>query len=172
MKKENIKDIKNVEWIGRYHRAKHTLSDVDLTLKSNEIIGFSLKSTRSGLGTQKNLGYRTLKKYQLLDIDRGLEKMWENIRSELKRKGGYLRLLSSAPKTTIKSKKREYPIIQEIGKKYGHSVQAESIKQSIGNFNRFSENKKGNFMRLIFGLKEKKTFKCDSSKRYSVNLLE
>lgn len=156
LKKEGVNNIKDVEWIGRYHQAKHTLSDVDLTLKNNEVIGVSLKSTRLGLGTQKNLGYETLKNYLLLNIDKELEKMWKDIRLELKQKGGYLKSLSNSSKIDIRNKKRDYPIIQEIGKKHGHPVQVNSVRQSINNFNNLSEEKKSNFMRLLFGLGENK----------------
>lgn len=155
-KKEGIDGVKDVHWVGRYHQKEHTLSDIDLILKNNEIIGISVKSTRLGLGTQKNIGYKTLKKYLSLDIDRELERMWRDIRAELKRKGGALSLLSGAPKTIIKNKKRKYPIIERIGKKYGHLVQVKSTKQSIDKFNSLTREEKGNFIKLLLGLGETK----------------
>ena len=60
---EGITKIKDIEWIGRYHQTKRTLSDVDLILDNNEKIGVSLKSVGSGLGTQKNLGRDSMATY-------------------------------------------------------------------------------------------------------------
>lgn len=156
LKQEGINNIKDVEWVGRYHQTKGTLSDVDLILEDNKIIGLSLKSTRIGLGTQKNLGYKTLKKLLLLDIDEEIKEMWKKIRQDLKRRGGYLASISMASKAAIKNKKREYPIIEEMGKKYGHPVQVNSVGQSIRNFNGLDPEKKSDFIQLIFGLKENK----------------
>lgn len=155
LKKEGITNIKDVEWVGRYHQKKSTLSDVDLTLGKDKIVGISLKSTRGGLGTQKNLGYAALKKYLSLNIDKELKEMWKNVRSELKQRGGDLELLSIAPKTVIRSNKRKYPAIEKFGKKYGHSVQIKSVKQSITNFNSLTKERKSNFIRLLLGLGEK-----------------
>lgn len=156
LKKEKINSIKDVEWVGRHHQKENTLSDVDLTLDTGITIGISLKSTRVGLGTQKNLGYKSLKKHLSLDIDKKIEEMWEGIRLELKRKGGYLESLSSGSRTVIRNKKRSHPIIEKLGKKYGYPVQLESVRQSVNKFNNLSQNKKSNFVRLIFGLKEEK----------------
>ena len=156
LKINDINNIKDIEWIGRYHQAKQTLSDVDLILKNNEIIGISLKSTRLGLGTQKNLGYKTLKEYLSLDIDEEIKRMWKKIRLDLKKRDGELKLFANAPMIIIKKKKRKYHVIEKIGKKYGHPVQVKSVEQSIKNFNSLSQEKKSNFVKLIFGLEENK----------------
>jgi len=156
LKRENINNVKDVEWVGRRHQAQKTLSDVDLTLTNSEIIGISLKSTRIGLGTQKNLGYRTLKEHLSLNIDKEIEKMWEKIRLDLRKRGDKLKLLANAAKGVIKNKKRKYPVIEKIGKKYGHPVQVKSVKQSIKNFNNLDQEKKSAFVKLIFGLEEDK----------------
>jgi len=111
-----------------------------------------LKSTRIGLGTQKNLGYRTLKEYLLLNIDKEIEKMWKKIKLELKKRGGKLKLLANTTRGVIKDNKRKYPIIEKIGKKYGYPVQLKSVKQSVKNFNNLSQDKKSAFVKLIFGL--------------------
>lgn len=149
---EGITRIKDVEWIGRYHQTKHTLSDVDLILDNNEKIGISLKSVGSGLGTQKNLGYRSLKSYLSLDIDKDLEQMWDNIRRELGKSGdNKIRALAGAPKSIIKSSKRKHPIISEIGREYGFLVQANSVNQSVKNFNKLTDSGKSAFLKLIFG---------------------
>ncbi|MBI3291110.1 hypothetical protein HYZ76_02395 [Candidatus Falkowbacteria bacterium] len=152
--REKVPSIKNVKWIGRNHQKEATLSDVDLVLDNGKIIGISLKSTRLGSGTQKNLGYKTLKKYLSLDIDEELEIMWKNIKLELEKKGGHLKSLSNGSKTAIKNKKRSHPIIEKVGKKYGNPVQIRSVALSVNNFNTLDEKNKKDFMKVLFGLKE------------------
>ena len=156
LKCENINNIKDVEWVGRQHQTQKTLSDVDLTLINNEVIGVSLKSTRTGLGTQKNLGYRTLKEHLSLNIDKEIEKMWEKIRLDLGKGDDKLKLIANAARGIIKNKKREYSVIEKIGKKYGYPVQVKSVKQSMKNFNNLGQKKKSAFVKLIFGLEENK----------------
>jgi len=156
LKRENVNNVKDVEWVGRQYQTQKTLSDVDLILTNSDVIGVSLKSTRIGLGTQKNLGYRALREHLSLNIDKEIEKMWEKIRLNLGKKSGKLKLLANAARGIIKNKKRKYPVIKKIGKKYGHSVQVKSVKQSIKNFNNLGQEKKSAFVKLIFGLEKDK----------------
>jgi len=116
LKRENINNVKDVEWVGRQHQAQKTLSDVDLTLVNNEVIGASLKSTRIGFGTQKNLGYRTLKIHLSLNIDKEIEKMWENIRLNLGKRGGKLKLLANAARGVIKNKRKLLNVVTQKNK--------------------------------------------------------
>ena len=67
-----------------------------------------------------------------------------------------MKLLANAARGIIKNKKRKYPVIKKIGKKYGHSVQVKSVKQSIKNFNNLGQEEKSAFVKLIFGLEEDK----------------
>ena len=53
---------------------EETLSDLDLTFDSDFVMGVSLKSTRQGLGTQKNLDYEKLKKILGLGIFKKVKK--------------------------------------------------------------------------------------------------
>lgn len=156
LKRENVNNVKDVEWVGRQYQTQKTLSDVDLILTNSDVIGVSLKSTRIGLGTQKNLGYRALREHLSLNIDKEIEKMWEKIRLNLGKKSGKLKLLANAARGIIKNKKRKYPVIEKIGKKYGHPVQVKSVKQSIKNFNNLGQEEKSAFVKLIFGLEEDK----------------
>jgi len=156
LKRENVNNVKDVEWVGRQYQTQKTLSDVDLILTNSDVIGVSLKSTRIGLGTQKNLGYRALREHLSLNIDKEIEKMWEKIRLNLGKKSGKLKLLANAARGIIKNKKRKYSVIKKIGKKYGHSVQVKSVKQSIKNFNNLGQEEKSAFVKLIFGLEEDK----------------
>jgi len=152
---EGITKIKDVEWIGRYHQTKHTLSDVDLILDNNEKIGVSLKSVGSGLGTQKNLGYDSMATYLSLNIDKDLANMWNNIRRDLKKSTNpKVKALAERPKTTIYRHKRDYPVIKEIGRLWGHIVQVESVKQSVKIFNKLTADKRGEFLKVIFGTKD------------------
>jgi len=152
---EGITKIKDVEWIGRYHQTKHTLSDVDLILGNNKKIGVSLKTVGSGLGTQKNLGYDSMTTYLSLNIDKDLANMWDNIRMDLKKSTNpKIKELAEKPKTTIYRHKRDYSIIKEIGRRWGHIVQVESVKQSVENFNKLTADKRSEFLRVIFGTKD------------------
>jgi len=82
---EGITKVRKVDWIGRHYQVQHTLSDVDLTLPNDEVIGISLKSVGAGSGTLKNMGYRSIKKYLGLNIDNDLRDMWEIVRSKLEK---------------------------------------------------------------------------------------
>ena len=55
--------LQAIDWIGRRWQEEETLSDLNLTFNSGFLMGLSLKSTRQGLGTQKNLGYEKLKQF-------------------------------------------------------------------------------------------------------------
>lgn len=153
--REGIIKIKDVEWVGRYHQTKHTLSDVDLILDNDEKIGISLKSVGSGLGTQKNLGYDSLASYLSLNIDEDLANMWNNIRRDLKKSASIeIRALAEKSKATIYRHKRDYPVIKESGRRWGYIVQVESVKQSVENFNKLTANKRSEFLKAIFGTKD------------------
>ena len=152
---ENITVAKDVDWVGRLHQTEHTISDIDVILPNNDIIGISVKSVKVGSGTQKNLGYSSLKRYLLLDIDIELEEMWRKIRQELRLSVDHkIRALSGLPRRAIKDYKRIFPVIRTIGEKYGHPVQVSSVKQSIDNFNGLPELGKGTFMKLVFGVEK------------------
>jgi len=146
--------IVDIKWIGRLHQVEKTLSDVDISFSSDLVLGLSLKSTRSGFGTQKNLGLRTVKEYLYIDIEKQYEDMWVNVKEELKRNGlGYIAKLS---KTKIKKEKYNHQIISIIGRKFGLPLQRDSIKQSVENFNKLSPYKKRDFLKCIFGIEENK----------------
>ena len=141
-----------VSWIGRRWQEEETLSDLVIAFDSGFSIGISLKSTRQGKGTQKNIGYKKLKQLLSLNIDKELMGMWEEIRRDLSRKGGRLAKIAEGGQSKIKTAKYDFPIIQEIGKKYGNPVQELSIDKSIILFNGLSKNKKLVFLKEIFGI--------------------
>ncbi len=141
-------------WVGREWQTKQSLSDIDIDFKSGHGVGFSIKSTRSGKGTQKNLGIESLKKYLDLDIENELGSMWGKIRLDLAAEGRELKEISQEGTTIIRKNKYRFPLIQEIGKKYGLVVQKIAIKRSVENFNKFSPKRKMDFIEYILGLKE------------------
>jgi len=155
LKKEGITKVRKVQWIGREHQTQHTLSDVDLILPDDKIVGISLKSVGAGSGTLKNMGYRSVKKYIGLNIDNDLRSMWEIVRSKLEKSPQpQVKRLSTASKSVIKNAKGSYPIIETIGYECGHTVQVESVSKSIKLFNRLSTEDKREFISYIFGLRD------------------
>jgi len=148
--------LKAIDWIGRRWQEEETLSDLDLTFDSGFLMGISLKSTRQGLGTQKNLGYEKLKDFLGLDIDKELDGMWENIRRELSRAGGELVIISSKSRSEIKNAKYRFPVIQKIGRRYGIPVQEVAVDKSIKLFNALPKEKRLAFLEEIFGIKSTK----------------
>ncbi len=146
----------DIQWVGRAWQARKSLSDIDIEFESGSVVGISVKSTRTGSGTQKNLGTRSLKEFLDLDLTKETEVMWKRIRDDLKQRGGELKDLSQEGKTTIRESKYKYPIIQEIGKKYGYSVQQLAVEESVKLFNNLSPEKKLKFVEHILGIEESK----------------
>lgn len=139
-----------INWIGRGWQSQKTLADVRVFFANKSSIGISLKSTRQGKGTQKNLGYRSVRALLGLDIDKELAEMWVNIRSSMK-KIPALKKLSDTSMAQIKRLKYKFPIIQTIGKKYGEVVQRIAVARSVILFNKLSDAKKVLFLEEIFG---------------------
>jgi len=154
LSKHKINKIKDVDWIGRKHQTEHTLSDIDLTDEGDNLIGISVKSVRTGTGTQKNLGYGTVKEYLSVDIDVMLEDMWNNVRKELIK--NKLPMIAELNKGEIKNSKYKHPIIKSIGCQCGLPVQKDAVEQSVNNFNRLSATKKSEFLKCIYGIEEDK----------------
>lgn len=148
--------IKAIDWIGRRWQEEETLSDLDLTFDSGFLMGVSLKSTRQGLGTQKNLGYEKLKQLLGLDIGKELREMWENIRRDISKAGGELAKISAKSQGEIKNAKYRFPVIQKIGKRYGTPVQELAVDKSVKLFNALPKNKRLAFLEEIFGIKSTK----------------
>lgn len=146
--------IIDIKWIGRLHQVEKTLSDVDVSFSNDLFLGLSLKSTRSGFGTQKNLGLKTVKKYLYIDIEKQYEDMWVNVKEELKRLG--LKDIAKLGRTSIRHKKYEFSVIKLIGKRFGLPLQKDSIQQSVENFNKLSSFKKRDFLKCIFGIEDNK----------------
>ncbi len=149
-------EVRAIDWIGRRWQEEETLSDLDLTFDSGFLMGISLKSTRQGLGTQKNLGYEKLKQLLGLNIDRELEEMWKNIRRDLSSAGGELSKISTKSRGEIKNAKYRFPVIQKIGRRYGTPIQESAIDKSIELFNALPKKSKLVFLEEILGIKSTK----------------
>ncbi len=142
-----------VRWIGRKWQTNKTLSDINIKFLSGKNIGISTKSTRSGKGTQKNIGLKELKRFLGLDIDKELIKMKSDIILEVANKNTELKEISKRGISFIKKNKYKYPIIQIVGKKYGIPLQQLAVKESVKKFNGLSLSKKKDLMKFIFGIK-------------------
>jgi len=142
-----------VRWIGRRWQTENTLADIELIFKPKKAsVGISLKSTRQGQGTQKNLGYKTLNKLLGLNLTSELDEMWSKIREDLKKRGSELSEISQRSQRDIKDAKYKYPVIQEIGKRYGLPVQKLAVERSVMLFNKLSEKNRLKFLEEIFGI--------------------
>jgi hypothetical protein len=145
-----------IKWIGRRWQEEATLSDIEIDFKSNNSIGISLKSTRQGKGTQKNIGYDKLNQLLGVDLDRELNEMWSRIREDLSKKGSELSQIAQKAQKAIKDAKYKYPVIQKIGKEYGFTIQKLAVDQSIILFNRLPKKRKLIFLEEIFGIESTK----------------
>lgn len=142
---------KEIRWIGRRWQEEETLSDIDIIFKSVDSIGISLKSTRRGKGTQKNMGYLKLKQLLGININSELDEMWSTIRKDISEKGGELSKIAQRSRKEIKDAKYKYSVIQEIGNKNGLSIQKLAVNQSVALFNKLSRERKLIFLEEIFG---------------------
>lgn len=141
----------SIDWVGRKWQSTNGLED--LTLKFNDFkLGISLKSTRAGNGTQKNFGCRKLEELIGLNMDYDIEQMWRSIRHELKGYGGTYEVISDLNKSQIKRNKYKYPLVAEIGKKYGAEVQKMAAEMSTKLFNQLSNESKNRFLEEVYGL--------------------
>ncbi|KKT91501.1 MAG: hypothetical protein UW92_C0011G0003 [Candidatus Jorgensenbacteria bacterium GW2011_GWA2_45_13] len=140
-----------IDWMGRRWQREATLSDVVIYFNAGEVMGISLKSTRQGKGTQKNIGYRKLKKLLGLDIDIELNEMWNNIRRDLTKINSKLKEVSMKSKSMIKSAKYKYPVIQRLGNMHGLPVQTIAVEKSTNLFNQLIREAKLVFIKEILG---------------------
>lgn len=141
-----------VKWIGRRWQVEATPSDVELVFVSGKSVGISLKSTRQGRGTQKNIGYGKLNRLLGVSLNRELEGMWRRVREDIHKRGGELSKIARKSKGKIKEAKYTYPVIQQIGKRHGLPIQKLAVDQSVALFNGLPEKRKLVFLEEIFGV--------------------
>ncbi len=143
-----------VRWIGRKWQTNKTLSDINIKFLSGKNIGISTKSTRSGKGTQKNIGLKELKEYLGLNIDKELTNMKNKIISKVAIQNKELKAITKKGMTFIKNNKYKFPIIQKIGKEFGIPLQQLAVKESVKLFNQLTPNKKKAFINFILGVRK------------------
>ena len=143
-----------VRWVGRKWQTNKTLSDINIKFLSGKNIGISTKSTRSGKGTQKNIGLKELKGYLGLNIDKELTNMKNKIISKVAIRNKELKAIAKKGMTFIKNNKYKFPIIQKIGKEFGIPLQQLAVKQSVKLFNQLTPNKKKAFINFILGVRK------------------
>ena len=147
--------IKEILWIGRAFRANKTLADVKVIFGNNDSIGISLKSVGVGTGTQKNIGYKSVKECLQVDLDKELKNMWLKIRTTLKTMGGEYSKISELSQKAIKDSKYQYPKIQEFARKLAEPIQRKATRESVWHFNRLPLKDKINFLKILLGYDKK-----------------
>lgn len=148
---------KKIGWVGRKWQTNRSLSDINIIFLSRKNIGISTKSTRTGKGTQKNIGIKELKKYLHLNIDQELMEMKNKIISKIARQNKELKEIAKKGMTFIKKNKYKFQIIQKIGKEYGIPLQQLAVKESVKLFNKLATDKKKEFINFIFGFREEES---------------
>lgn len=139
-------------WIGRKWQTIKTLSDISINFSLGKNLGISIKSTRSGKGTQKNIGLKELKSYIGLNIDQKLLEMKKKIILKIARQNKELKEIAEKGMTAVKKNKYKFPVIQEIGKEFGVPLQKLAVIESVNCFNKLDLDKKKDFLNFIFGL--------------------
>ncbi len=147
--------IKEILWIGRAFRANKTLADVKVIFGNNDSIGISLKSVGVGTGTQKNIGYKSVKECLQVDLDKELKNLWLKIRTTLKTMGGEYSKISELSQKAIKDSKYQYPKIQEFARKLAEPIQRKATRESVWHFNRLPLKDKINFLKILLGYDKK-----------------
>ncbi|MBU3940565.1 MAG: hypothetical protein KKH88_01405 [Nanoarchaeota archaeon] len=154
-KVKNQGKIKGIVWIGRNFVKTQSLADIKIDFNDKSALGISLKSVGVGTGTQKNVGYKTLKHYLGINLDEDLEKMWKQIKKGLSKLGGAYSKIATLSHSEIKKNKYRYKKIQTIGKEYGLQVQKKATNESVKKFNNLSLNGKLDFLKYLLGYNKK-----------------
>ena len=139
--------IIEVIWLGRKLTIK-TTSDVDAEHITHKLTRFSIKSiAKSGVGTIKNLGMRSLKEYLNVDFQPDYEKMWQELRTFIQKS----ELPNSKLKKAILKRKKFFNFAIKNGKKYQQKLNNLCLKA----FNNLPEEKKVNFLNFILDARDK-----------------
>lgn len=147
--------VKDVLWIGRTFRVNKTLADVKVIFGNNDSVGISLKSVGVGTGTQKNIGYQTVKECLHVVLDKELKDMWIKIRATLMKMGGEYSKISALSQKAIKDSKYQYPKIQVFARKLAKPIQIKATSESVKHFNRLSLKRKIDFLKILLGYDNK-----------------
>lgn len=133
--------IVEVIWVGRKIAIK-TTSDVDVEHISHKFTKFSVKSIfKTGLGTIKNIGMLTLKKYLNVDFSEQYNEMWKKLREYTK--------MSTETKVEMKKKVLENEKLLKWATQNGQKYQTQLNQLCYDSFNSLPTEKKVNFMNFI-----------------------
>ncbi|MEO0150711.1 MAG: hypothetical protein ABIL52_01785 [candidate division WOR-3 bacterium] len=133
--------IIEVMWVGRKLVIK-TTSDINVKHPKQKYTKFSVKSIfKSGLGTIKNLGMRSLKKYLNVEFNKEYNEMWQKLKAYLKR--------SSLSKSEIKKLVLNNQKLLNWATKNGQVYQRKLNNLCYEAFNKLSNLKKVEFLNFI-----------------------
>jgi hypothetical protein len=133
--------IIDIIWVGRQLIIK-TTSDIDVEHVAHEFTKFSVKSIfKTGFGTIKNLGMRSLKKFLGVDFKQQYEKMWENLKNYLRE--------TSASKRYLKNEALKNDRLFQWALKNGQIYQKKLNKLCFNAFNNLSHKQKIGFLNFI-----------------------
>jgi succinate dehydrogenase flavin-adding protein (antitoxin of CptAB toxin-antitoxin module) len=137
----NKGEIIDVIWVGRKLIIK-TVSDVNVEHVTHKLTKFSIKSIfKTGLGTIKNIGMRSIKKFFNIDFKQRYEEMWNNLRSYLNEP----KLSRREIKNMVIKDNKLLKWAFENGQKY----QMELNNLCFKAFNNLSQEKKVNFLNFV-----------------------
>lgn len=143
--------IVDIVWTGRIFKKTKSIADLIISFTDKTNMGISLKSVGSGTGTQKNIGYETVRQFLGVNLDADIKRMWGSVRNELRRLGGAYARLADSTQTKIKNSKYRLKKIEEVGRKYGLPVQKKATNESIKKFNKLNAADKINFLKELLG---------------------
>lgn len=138
--------IIEVRWVGRKVIIK-TTSDIDVKHISDNFTKFSVKSIwKSGLGTIKNLGMKSIMKFYGIDFRKEYETMWKELRDYLKTP---LDSESEIKKIVLKDKK-----LKDWAFKNGQKYQIKLNELCYNSFNQLPQEKKVEFLDFVLDRKD------------------
>ena len=133
--------IIEVLWVGRQLIIK-TTSDIDVEHFTHKFTKFSVKSIfKTGFGTIKNLGMKSIRKYLGVDFTEQYEEMWKKLRNYLKE--------DFASKRYLKIKVLKNEKLLQWALENGKEYQKRLNDLCFDAFNKLSHNKKMNFLNFI-----------------------
>jgi hypothetical protein len=139
--------IIEVVWLGRKLMIK-TTSDVDAEHITHSFTRFSIKSiSKSGLGTIKNIGMNSLKKYLNVEFAPNYNQMWKKLINFSNRP----ELSNNKLKKAVLKNKKLYKFASDNGKKYQNKLNGLCLEA----FNNLSKENKLNFLNFILDAKDK-----------------
>lgn len=142
--------IIEVIWLGR-NLALKTTSDVDAKHKTHKFTRFSIKSiAKSGLGTIKNLGMRSLEKYLGINFKKDYKKMLREMKNFI----GKPEISNNELKRTVLKNKKFFDFSKINGRKYQNKLNKICLKA----FNKLMSEKKIDFLNFILDAEDKNLY--------------